>query len=360
MTKVISIVGIVGIPASYGGFETLAENLIKFHYGNPQGDDLYVFCSSVAYRASERKDSFLSARLKYLPISANGALSTLYDTVSLLWAVLLKSDVILVLGVSGALIFPLIKIISKARIIVNVDGVEWRRSKWKGFAKLFLRFSERVAVRFSDVVIADNLEIERYLREQYRGQFSVIAYGGDHAIAAEACTECPLDLPERYGLTICRIEPENNVEMIISAFLVNANIQFVAIGNWNGSAYGRGLRRKYGTFPNIHLVDPIYDIGVLRFIRARASVYVHGHSAGGTNPSLVEMMHFGVPVLAFDCAFNRATTENNAMYFKSASHLGDLLCSEQWLNDGKKMTEIARRSYTWSVIAEQYFSLFHG
>jgi glycosyltransferase involved in cell wall biosynthesis len=135
----------------------------------------------------------------------------------------------------------------------------------------------------------------------------------------------------------------------------------VIVGNWNNSAYGRNLKDKYGSMPNMHLLDPIYDVGALRALRTQASVYVHGHSAGGTNPSLVEAMQFGVPILAFDCSFNRETTEGKAIYFRNADDLSKQLRSadrNEWRTVGKDMLEIGERRYKWSTVAEQYFHLF--
>src|SRR5690606_3171210 len=125
-------------------------------------------------------------------------------------------------------------------------------------------------------------------------------------------------------------------------------------------AYGRDLKARYGESPNLYLLDPIYEPAVLYAVRARASVYLHGHSAGGTNPSLVEMMHFGIPVLANGCAFNRHSTEGKARYFQSAVELADLVRSldpADTAQIGSNMREIAQRKYTWDQIGKAYFAL---
>jgi len=135
----VSIIGTVGIPANYGGFETLTEHLVLNAYENIR---YTVYCSSKAYE--EKIKTYNGAQLKYINLKANGFQSILYDVLSLFKS--RKSDVILVLGTSGCIILPLLKKISKSKIIVNVDGVEWRRDKWNFFIKRFLKISEKMAV----------------------------------------------------------------------------------------------------------------------------------------------------------------------------------------------------------------------
>lgn len=353
----ISIIGTVGVPGRYGGFETLAENLVRHHHFSGNRDVLTVYCSAKPY--TDRPPRHLSAKLRYSRLEANGAQSILYDAITLLDAARRGSDVALVLGVSGAMILPLIRLVSRMRIVTNVDGIEWKRDKWKGLARHVLRLSERTAMRFSDRVIADNQGIAEYLLKTYGVQADMIAYGGDHALeAASETANSATDavLPDDYALALCRIEPENNVAIILEAF-ANAQNNLVFVGNWDNSDYGRQLRTRYGKVNNLWLLDPIYETEALYRIRARAKLYVHGHSAGGTNPALVEMMHFGIPVIAFDCVYNRHTTEEQASYFSSAESLASLVVDQNQIDNGPRMREIAQRYYTWTQISNQYFNL---
>jgi glycosyltransferase involved in cell wall biosynthesis len=355
-TRTTAILGTVGIPARYGGFETLAENLVRYHYEQALPGKLVVYCSSVGSR--NRPASHLGADLRYVPLEPNGPVSVLYDVVSLMAAVIRRADVILLLGVSGAAALPLVRLFSKARIVTNVDGVEWKREKWTGFARWWLKQSERWAVRFSHVVVADNAGIAEHLAKMYGRTANVIAYGGDHAVEVAPGGRGSLNLPEQYALALCRIEPENNVTMILAGFADTPGMPLVFVGNWDKSSYGQELRKKYAGNPNITLLDPIYDPALLRTVREGAALYVHGHSAGGTNPSLVEMMHFGCAVLAFDCVFNRATTENRAVFFRN----DDDLCArvaeltpQDARSVGAAMVNIARKRYTWDAIGRDYF-----
>jgi len=355
-----AILGTVGVPGNYGGFETLAENLVTFHDATANPLALTVYCSAKAFE--QKPSHYHSAALVYVGFDANGVQSIPYDMVGLCDAVRRGHDRLLVLGVSGALVLPLLRLVTKARIITNVDGIEWKREKWRGLAKRYLRFAEWLAIKASHVIIADNQAIADYLKESYGCNAEVIPYGGDHAIKADPDPTAAFHLPEAYALGLCRIEPENNVGMILEAF-DELEQPLVFIGNWDKSAYGRALKAKYAAHPTIIIHNPVYDPRHLRAIRDRATLYLHGHSAGGTNPALVEMMHFGIPIAAHGCSFNRHTTENKALYFESALELHELV---QALTPGRaeqvgaNMGEIARRRYTWERIGRSYFGLLEA
>lgn len=354
----VAVLGTVGVPGRYGGFETLAENLARYNEGTGQRAALTVWCSGKDN--TEHPERFAGANLRYVGLRANGVQSIPYDAISLWQAARSEHDCILLLGVSGALVLPLIRFVSRTRILTNIDGIEWKREKWSALARLILRASEWAAVRFSHEVIADNQAIAEHVRDTYRSSCHVIAYGGDHALNHAGEAEAPAGLPGRYALALCRIEPENNVHTILEGW--NREDQpLVFVGNWASSPYGRDLRQRFGAHHNLFLLDPVYDPAQLRALRDRATLYVHGHSAGGTNPSLVEMMHFGIPVLAYDCPFNRYTTENRALYFMTSSELSNQvrnLTLEQAKFTAGHMREIAQRRYNWSKIGEAYFSLF--
>lgn len=353
-----AIIGIVGLPANYGGFETLVENLVDNgeHFITPgenekKAPNIMVFCSSKTYK--NKIKFYKNARLVYLPLKANGINSIFYDILGMILTIFYKPKALLVLGVSGAIFFPLLKLFYKGKIVTNIDGLEWQRAKWGYFTKRFLKLSERIAVKMSDIVIADNEAIAEYVAKEYSAEANVIAYGGDHAFQENLTHQ-----NKGYALALCRIEPENNVDMILDAFS-QSSMELFFVGNWDNSSYGRTLKNKYSKFSNIKIIEPVYDVVKLSVLRGECSVYVHGHSAGGTNPSLVEMMHFGKPILCFDCSYNRATTENKALYFDNANSLNSIIMSRIYEHSevGKDMKEIAKRRYVWRVIQNQYFSV---
>ena len=356
----VAIIGTVGVPANYGGFETLVENIIKCN--NSEELQYSVYCSSKNYK--EKYWVYKGAKIIYLPLRANGLQSILYDAVSIIHA-LFKADTLLVLGVSGCIVLPVIRLFSRKNIIVNIDGLEHRRVKWNNYVRKFLKYSESLAVKYATHIITDNKGIQDYVLEEYGKHSELIEYGGDHVLCDTSGMEEEIlkkyQLSKNgYSLALCRIEPENNVEMIVKAFVASGEL-LVFIGNWHNSEFGRRVREEYGTISNIKLLEPIYDIKVLNVLRTYCKFYLHGHSAGGTNPSLVEAMYFGRPVFAFDVVYNRETTEGKAGYFGNEQELIALMNEdgeEVWKRNGEAMREIAYRRYCWNVIANKYERLY--
>jgi glycosyltransferase involved in cell wall biosynthesis len=354
--KKIALIGTVGIPASYGGFETLAEHLVD-KLGHEM--DFTVYCSGKKYPKSQRQQYYKNARLKYLPLNANGIQSILYDTLSIIHA-LFYADVLIVLGVAGAWILPFVKIFTNKKIIISIDGIEWKRDKWNRFAKCYLFWAESLAIKYSHIDISDNESIQDYTAMRYGSLSRIIEYGADHTLEVKATHEDKLNysfLRMPYAFKVCRIEPENNVHEVLEAFANLPKHTLVMVGNWNNSAYGMNLRQKYSNHSNIILLDPIYNQRQLDVLRGNAFVYIHGHSAGGTNPSLVEAMYLGLPIIAYGVSYNRTTTENKALYFKSHKDLAQIIVNAS-LSDlamvGSQMREIAELRYTWNVITNKY------
>ncbi len=360
MNKKIAIIGSAGVPARYGGFETFAENLIRLLDNE---FEFTVYCSSMLYSKLEQKSKLYNANLVYLPIHANGLSSILYDTVSLLKSKK-KFDLILMLGISGALFLPVFKIISKIPVILHPDGMEWKRNRWGFWASVYLKLAERIAIKWSDNIITDNLEIKKYIKTTYQKDSNTITYGGNRTdvIYKEADTEF-LNLPENFFLTISRVVPENNNEMILRAFTEIPEKQLVMIGNWIDSNYGKKLKRKYSIFTNIHLKDSVFEPAVLKRLRSICTAYIHGNSCGGTNPSLVEAMWQNVPVFSYDVTFNRITTKNKAQYFQNINELRNLILNsseEELARNKKDMYALAIKDYKWEDIANEYEKLFLG
>lgn len=354
--KRVAIVGTQGVPASYGGFESLVENIIG---ENCSPDIRYtIFCSSKDMK--EKQKTYKGHRLKYIPLHANSVQSVPYDILSML-RVMKGYDTILVLGTSGCIFLPILKKLSGKRIIVNIDGLEHRRDKWGKWARQFLKYSESMAIRYADVIIADNKGIQDYVTETYQKVSVMIAYGGDHALRNVPASKQDEILSsyglskKDYAISVCRIEPENNCHITLEAFS-RTQKQLVFIGNWQHSDYSKELKKRFSDTPNILLLDAVYDLDILYTLRSNAGWYIHGHSAGGTNPSLVEAMFFGCPILAFDVVYNKETTQNKAYYYKNSEDLIRLLNMPE--QDGSMMYNIARENYTWSHIAKQYEALY--
>lgn len=351
----LSIIGSVGVPAKYGGWETLVENII-FLLGD--NFEITVFCSSKIYK--DKIYEYKNAKLIYVNLYPNGLQSIFYDAMSL-YKSNKFADITLILGISGAIFIPFLKN-KKNKLVINLDGIEWKRSKWSFFTKIFLRLSEFIAVRFSNRIIVDNKGISDYIFDKYKKKTNLIAYGGDQAqkTVLSADVVFAYNIPKIYAFKVARIEPENNIEMILNVFS-KIELPLVFVGNWDSSKYGRDLKRKFSMANNIIILDSIYDQKILDQIRSNAFLYIHGHSVGGTNPSLVEAMCLGLPIFAYDVNFNRMTTENSCLYFANEKELNYLIKNTDKnliYKIGLNMKQIADKKYKWNLIVDKYLNFF--
>lgn len=357
--KKIAIIGTNGLPGRYGGWDKLLNHLT---YQLQNEYSITVYTSK--YNAVKGLKEFNGAKIKIIPLKANGIQSIPYDIVSMIDATINKYDVLLVLGTSGCIFLPFLKPFTK-RIILNVDGAEWKRGKWNGFAKWFLKLSEKIGVMFSDIVISDSKVIQNYINETYKKNSELIEYGGDNVKfvnLSEKTSNYYNIKKNNYAFKVCRIEPENNLDMILEAFS-KTNLKIIIIGNWNNSDYGKNLKNNYKKYKNLILLDPIYEQEILDELRGNCGLYIHGHSVGGTNPSLVEAMSLKLCCIVFNVSYNIETTENKALYFSSSNQLIDIINSFE--NDlintkiyANELYEIAKRRYIWSGIVDKYKYLF--
>lgn len=353
----LAIVGIRGIPNTYGGFETLVENLVE-HLS--EDFKITVFCSSVDMESSLK--SYKGASLEYIPVTSHGALGILYDSIGLLKAAK-KYDKILFLGFGGGFAIPLLKKY-KSKIVLNIGGLDWKRNKWSPLAQKVIKKAEELLVKNSGKIISDNIGIQEYILQHYKRQSTLITYGGDQANHQQVTNELTVKYPflkKDYAFIVTRIQSDNNIEMLLEAFDEKSPMPLVMVGNWLGSPYGKKIKEKYLGKPNLILLDAIYNRLELDVLRSNCTVYIHGHSAGGTNPSLVEAMYLGLPIFAFASGYNEHTTENKAVYFKSANELSELISKYKNIDldsFGKEMQEIAQRSYRWGLITDKYKEVF--
>lgn len=354
----VALIGTNGLPARYGGFETLCEYLAR----NLNTDfDLYCYCSKTP--KEKRLGAYSNTKLIYLPFKANGWQSMLYDTLSIVKS-LRNHDVLVVLGASGFMAFPMKKFFKK-RIIFNIGGIEWKKVRGsKLSAKLEIaakKSFESIAVRNSDVVVVDNGYFVDYIKGEYGVNPVLIEYGGDHAktqpITEELIKKYPF-LDQPYDVTVSRAQEDMNIHMVIEAYKEVPDRTVVIVSNWHISEYGQNLRdENRGKYPNIILLDAIYNQDELNAIRGNASLYLHTHLLCGTAPSLVEAMSLGLPVICLDVPTNHHSTEDKSLYFKDTSSLIDIL---RFLDDdklkeiGENMREIAQRRYTWKRISKLY------
>lgn len=350
----ISFIGAVGLPNRYGGFEMFLEACAPLLA--KEFDEVLVTCDKTKY--TERELVWAGVKRVFIPIPANGALSVLHDLLAF-FAVFWRAHAIVVLGVSGGIFFPLFRLLCSLfdkQLIVNVDGVEWRRAKFSKTRRQFLYISDRLAQRFAHEVVVDNEGLRPFLIRAVRDKASLIAYSGDHVLRDPSATMAPDG--SLSCLTICRIEPENNCDLLLEAFARAERGTYVFVGNWNASEYGRQLRHRYRDVLGLEIRDPIYDKAELAKLREQCNVYLHGHSVGGTNPSLVEMLFYDCHIVAFDCAFNRCTAGDAIRYFAGDEALAAQLQDFDWKASFDR--RMVRNRYTATRIAGAYASLIRG
>jgi glycosyltransferase involved in cell wall biosynthesis len=356
----IAIIGTNGLPGRYGGWDQLLNHLtiiLSKKY------EIIVYTSK--YNAIPGLKEFNNSKIRVLPLKANGIQSIFYDGYSMFESSL-KCDILLVLGTSGCIFLPFIKLFN-SNIVLNPDGAEWKRGKWNFFVQQFLKLSEYLGVKFAKVVVSDNLIIKNHVFNFYSKKSTLIEYGGDHVLSNELTNETQIRYKisqGSYAFKVCRIEPENNIDLILKVFS-QVKLRFILIGNWNNSSYGINTRDKYKSYCNLTLLDPIYDQEKLDELRSNCGLYIHGHSVGGTNPSLVEAMYLGLNCVVFDVDYNRVTTEDKAIYFKDGAEL--LKIVSEFENDssgfycvGESLKRVASIKYKWVDIVNKYDRIFNN
>lgn len=352
----LAFIGSVGIPNRYGGFESFLEQCGP-SFARVTASTV-VTCDASFYQ-DDLNHEFLRVHRVFLKTRANGASSIVHDLFAFL-RVYRGSTHIMVLGVSGGPWFPLFKLmclLGGKRLGVNIDGVEWRRGKFSPTKQRILRLFDFLAQRFSDVIIYDNAGLAEYVLPSARKRAVEIGYSGDHV---RRLTKVVRQFST--ALTICRIEPENNLDLLIEGALNSDLETYTIVGNWSSSLYGRDLRALYAGNVRLKMLDPIYDLGRLAELRESCAIYLHGHSVGGTNPSLVEILYYDCAVLCFDVSYNFATAGQGASYFKDGESLASAINLAMLGRVGGDMVVRAslRQKYTRKSITNAYLIALQG
>jgi glycosyltransferase involved in cell wall biosynthesis len=361
----LHILGIRGIPARYGGFETFAERLAIYFVEH--GWKVTVYCQedTNAYRGP-RENFWYGIRLIHIPVTPRGAIGTiLFDWKAICW-VLRMRGLVLTLGYNTALFNYLLRLMRIPNII-NMDGIEWRRDKWGTFARNWLRANEHIAVKVADHLIADNPVIAEHLTcIAPHAKITMIPYGADAVESADPALLAPLSInPDGYVLVIARPEPDNSILEIVTAFSARPRgLKLVILGTFrpDTSAYHRAVMASASD--EVLFPGAIYDRNTVDVLRYFARLYIHGHKVGGTNPSLVEALGAGSPILAHDNPFNRWVAGEAACYFTDVAEckqrLNELLSSRAAL-DTMRGTARARHTqlFLWNDVLTQYDTLLN-
>jgi len=355
--KNIAIIGSVGYPSKYGNTETFVKHLVE-DLGNKVR--FTVYCSANKFKKSERLKSTFKLRTVYLPFKTNGFQGVLYQLISMIHA-LFVSKTFLILGVSGCFALPLLRIFTSKKLIVNIDEIGYNNRNL--LVRVLLKWSEKIAVKWAHSIVTNNEAIKQYFYTEYSVLSERIEYGSDHMskfVPDKSDYTKYLFLGNRFALTVARIEPENNIEIILKAF-TKIDHNLVVVGNWNQTKYARNLKSKYAGFSNIILLNDNIKQQTIDFFRSHCSVYIHGNSTNKSNLTLIENMYLSVPIIAFDIDFNKETTEYKSEYFSSVDSLRDAISMINFFElnkNGEKMFEIAMRRYLWQNTSSNFLRLF--
>ncbi len=360
-TKIkIGILGCRGIPNHYGGFEEFAEHLSKglVEYGL----EVWVY-NSHNHPFQESFWNGVHIIHCYDPEYKIGTAGQfIYDLNCIIDSRKRNFDIIYQLGNTSSSIWHRF-LHSKPYRISNMDGLEWIRTKYSNYVRKFLKYAEKTAVKTNDLLIADSKAIQDYVLNTYNRESVFIPYGAEVFTNQDENKLNDFDLkPFSYFLLISRLQPDNHVEEIINGILLSkTNIPLVVIGSYKNSKFGNYLFKKFNS-RQIRFLDSIFDKNILNQLRYFSKLYFHGHSSGGTNPSLLEAMASSAVICAHDNLFNRAVIKENGFFFKNEDDIAKI--SKQIIFDKSKYQWIEnniqqiKEIYNWDKIISQYNELF--
>jgi glycosyltransferase involved in cell wall biosynthesis len=355
----IAILGTRGIPNYYGGFEQFAEFFSV--YLVQKGHEVYCY-NSHNHQFQGKTFHGVNIIHQHDPEYKYGTFGQfIYDYNCIIDSRKRDFDIILQLGyTSNSIWFFLLP--KKPIIITNMDGIEWKRSKYSRPVQQFLRFAERLAAMSSDYLVSDSLGIQSFLKKRYKKESTYIAYGAhpftnpNEAVLKEYHVE-----KENFNMIIARFEPENNLQMVLDGVVKsNDSTPILVIGNHN-TKYGKYLKNRYQNHASIRFMGAIYNLEHLNNLRYFSKLYFHGHSVGGTNPSLLEAMASKALILAHNNDFNKGIIKQNGYYFANDDEVKNLLLTikkSDNLQFIQNNYEAIENEFNWDKINGEYLQLF--
>lgn len=359
----VAMIGTRGVPARYSGFETAVEEI-----GSRMVDLGYrvtVYCRSQpgaedpgpTYRGMDRVE-LPSVRTKTLETLSHTAVATLAIVARP------RPDAVFMFNAANAPLIPALR----ARgipVATHVDGLEWRRAKWSGLGQSYYRRAESMAVRWSDALIADAQGIADYYRTEFDAPTELLPYGAPILAGLDADRLEEMGLrPGGFHLVVARFEPENHIDVIVTGYRrSNAALPLVVVGSAPyASEYIQHVRSLAEGDDRIRLVGPVWDQELLDALYAHCATYLHGHSVGGTNPSLLRAMGAGAPVIGFDVVFNREVVGDELPVFDSPESVAARVEWAEgnvgWMRDhGLAGQQRAAERYRWDDVARGYADL---
>jgi hypothetical protein len=356
----IAIIGTRGIPNNYGGFEQFAQYL---SLGLVEKGNSVTVYNSNTHHWKEKEWNGVQIVHCNDPEKKMGSIGQfIYDLNCIKDTRKRNFDIILQLGYTSSSIWGWLLPRKNTVVTTNMDGLEWQRTKYSKKVQDFLKYAEKLGVKYSDYLISDSIVIQKYLKEKYNRNSVFIPYGAN--IFKSPCKDCLAEYnitAHNFNMLIARLEPENNIETILDGVEKSDLKQpFLVIGN-HETKYGNYLKEKFAAQSYIRFIGGIYEIDTLNNLRHFSNLYFHGHTVGGTNPSLLEAMASQCLICAHDNIFNKSVLGQDGFYFKDENDVAGLLnkadkCSnkEIILNNEQKIIN----TYGWSIIVNQYLAHF--
>jgi glycosyltransferase involved in cell wall biosynthesis len=356
--KTLIILGVRGIPATHGGFETFVEHLSLYLIA--KGWRVTVYCQEIGSGVTYASEWNGIKRI-HIPVKSRGPMGTIvFDLYSIAHSIQF-SALFLTLGYNTAFFNVLHRLAGKFNII-NMDGIEWRRQKWGGLAKTWFWLNERAGCWFGNHLVADHPEIANHLSFRVsRRKITMIPYGGREVHCADMGVLKEYGLVgEKYAIVIARAEPENSILEVVSAFSSKVrNAKLIVLGAYHPATHKYHREILNAASNEVVFVGAVYDAQKIDALRFFSRVYIHGHQVGGTNPSLVEAIAAGNAILAHDNKFNRWVAKDCARYFDSTRSFCGAI--DQLMSDDnliKALQSESKRNYDknfrWSNILAQY------
>ena len=357
----IGILGTRGIPNNYGGFEQFAEFFATFLVD--KGHEVYVYSS---HDHSYQEKTYKGVNIIHCkdPEHKIGTVGQfIYDLNCIRDSRKRKFDILLQLGYTSSTVWHRL-MPRKTIVITNMDGLEWKRSKYSKPVQKFLKYAEKLGVKGSDYLVADSKGIQSYLKKTYRADSRFIAYGAN---VFDDPQESKLDAyslePGKYNMLIARMEPENNIETILDGVAMSDSSDLMlVVGKYEATEFGKRMKEKFESYSNIRFLGGIYDLDMLNNLRHYSKLYFHGHSVGGTNPSLLEAMASSTLIIANDNEFNKAILEEDAFYFKNprdvCDHLNTISSKQAFQNKIDNNLSKIENLYSWERINQAYLDFF--
>jgi glycosyltransferase involved in cell wall biosynthesis len=351
----IAMVGTRGVPARYGGFETAVEEVGRRLAD--RGHQVRVYCRASA--GQERPAQYEGMDLVWLPAVRRRSLETLSHTaLSVAHLVAHRTDAVFVFNAANAPFLPFLRL-ARLPVATHVDGLEWRRSKWGPTGRRYYRMAESLAVRWSDGLIADAVGVADYYTEEFGASTRLISYGAP-VIDPGSGRLAELDLtPGGYHLVVARFEPENHVLEMVRGFVDSPSQRsLVVVGSAPYSTAYTEQVAAAADDPRVRLLGGVWDPALLDQLYAGALTYLHGHSVGGTNPSLLRAIGAGTATIAWDVSFNRGVLGDAGWYVSNPAAVAAQVEAAE-----ADLAEVARRAeasaaragdYDWDDVADGY------